>query len=172
MTEAQEQNYDAAYAALSGDPDVTRAYSKMMNLALVIVTSGVLLGLLLWEIAVPLWLGNGQTLGKKLFGLCLVRSDGVKISTVQLLARTILGKFTIETMVPVLVLLFLISGILGLVGIVVLLGLLIGQALCISFTRYHSAIHDLLAGTTVVDMSSQTIFATKEELALWQNQLD
>lgn len=171
MNEAKRQNYDAAYAALTADQDAMYAYNMMLNLTLLITTGGLLLGIMLWEFVIPIWLGNGQTLGKKIFGLCLVRNDGVKMNTMQLFVRTLLGKFTIETMIPVYMLLMLFWGTIDLTGTAIILVLLLGQILCVGLTKTNSAIHDLLAGTVVVDMSSQTIFRSTEDLIAYQKQV-
>lgn len=171
MTEAERLNYDAAYAALIADQEAMYAYNMMLNLTLVITTGGLLLGIMLWEFMIPLWLGNGQTLGKKAFSLCLVREDGVKVNTMQLFVRTLLGKFTIETMIPVYILLMLFWGTIDLTGTMILAVLLLAQAVCVGMTRNHSAIHDLLAGTVVVDMSSQNIFRTTEDLIAYQKRV-
>ncbi len=171
MTEEARQNYDAAYQALIADEQAMYHYNMVINLMLVITTGGILLAILLWEFFLPLWLGNGQTLGKKIFGLCLVRKDGVQVNTMQLFTRTILGKFAIETMIPVYILLMLLWGSLNLTGTLILLGVLFGQILCIALSKTNAAIHDLLAGTVVVDMSSQTIFHSTEELIAYQKQV-
>lgn len=171
MTQEQRLNYDMAYDALIADQEVLYNYNMVIHLTLVITTLALLLGLLLWEFFIPLWLGNGQTLGKRIFSLCLVRNDGVKLNTLQLFARTILGKFTIETMIPVYILLMLFFGAMGLTGTLVLFALLIAQICCLSFTKTNSAIHDLLAGTVVVDKESQTIFRTTEDLIAWQKKV-
>ena len=163
--------YDAAYAALVADADAMYDYNMMLNLSLVITTGGILLAYLLWEFFMPLWLGNGQTLGKKIFGLCLVRNDGVKMNTMQLFTRTLLGKFTIETMIPVYILLMLFWGTMDLTGTLILGALLVGQIVCLSVSRSNGAIHDLLAGTAVVDMASQTIFRSTEDLIAFQKKV-
>lgn len=168
LSDAQRQAYDAAYAALISDGEAMRAYRMMTSLSLVITTFGILLAMLLWEFILPLWMGNGQTLGKKIFGLCLMRADSVQINTMQLFVRTVLGKFTVETMIPVYILLMLFWGTMDLTGTLILAGLLIGQCVCIAVTGSHCAIHDLLAGTVVVDMASQTIFRTTEDLISYQ----
>ena len=171
MTDAERSNYDAAYEALIADEEVLYHYNMTLNLTLVIITGGFLLAYLLWEFFIPLWLGNGQTLGKKIFGLCLVRIDGVQINTLQLFTRTILGKFTIETMIPVYILLMLFWGTMGLGGTLFLMAMGIGQCICVAVTRSHSAFHDLLAGTAVVDMASQTIFRSTEDLIAYQKKV-
>ena len=168
MTEAERGNYDAAYAALIADREAMYAYTMMTNLTLVVTTGALLLGIMLWEFMIPLWLGNGQTLGKKAFSLGLIREDGVQVNTMQLFVRSLLGKFTVETMIPVYILLMLFWGTIDLTGTLILAALLLGQAVCVGVTRNNSALHDLLAGTVVVDLSSQTIFRSREDLIEYQ----
>lgn len=171
MTGAQRGNYDAAYNALVSDDEAMYAYNMMISLTLVIISVGILLAVMLWEFAVPMLFGNGQTLGKKIFSLCLIRNDGVKLNTLQLFTRTLLGKFTIDTMIPVTVSLMLFWGTMDLTGTLILFALLLGQILCLALTKSNSAIHDLLAGTVVVDISSQMIFRTTEDLIAYQKQV-
>ena len=147
------------------------AYNMMLNLSMVITTLGILLAILLWEFAIPVLLGNGQTLGKKIFGLCLVRNDGVKVNSMQLFARTVLGKFTIETMIPVYLLLMLFWGTMDLTGTLMILGLIVAELMVLALTRTNSAIHDLLAGTVVVDITSQMIFRTTEDLIEYKKKI-
>ena len=171
MSDEDRQNYDAAYGALIADGEAMYAYNMMLNLTLVITTLAILLAVLIWEFGIPLRLGNGQTLGKKIFGLCLVRNDGVKLNTMQLFTRTVLGKYTIETMIPVCILLMLFWGTMDLTGTAILLGLGAVQGVLVCFTRNHTPIHDLLAGTVVVDFASQMIFRTTEDLIAFQKQV-
>ena len=72
---------------------------------------------------------------------------------------------------PVYILLMLFWGTLDLTGTLILAGLLVGQCVCVAVTRNNSAIHDLLAGTAVVDMASQTIFRSTGELIDYQKKL-
>ena len=171
MTEEERANYDAAYEALITDEETVYIYNMVLNLSLVITTLGILLAVMLWEFAIPLAFGNGQTLGKKIFGLGVIRNDGVQMNNLQLFTRTLLGKYTIDTMVPVAIVMMLFWGITGLPGTLVLLALLAGQLLCLSLTHTNSAIHDLLAGTVVVDISSQMIFRSTEDLIAYQKKV-
>lgn len=171
MSEAQRQNYDAAYRALTADQDAIYLYNMILHLTLLITTLGILLAILIWEFFVPLLLGNGQTLGKKIFSLCLMRTDGVKVNNLQLFTRAILGKFTIETMIPVYILLMIFLNSMGLAGTLILLGLLIAQAVSLAVTHTNAALHDLLAGTVVVDSASQTIFPTAEARLEYQKKV-
>lgn len=171
MTEEDRQNYDAAYNALIDDEGAMYAYNMMLNLTLVITTIGILLAILLWEFVFPLLIGNGQTVGKKIFSLCLIRNDGVKVNNMQLFTRTVLGKFTIETMIPISILLMLFWGTMDLTGTLILLALAIAEVVSVAVTRTNSALHDLLAGTVVVDISSQMIFRTTEDLIAHKKQV-
>lgn len=171
LSESDRQNYDAAYAALVADQDFLYAYNMSLNLTMVITTIGILLSVIVMEFAVPLLFGNGQTLGKKIFGLGLVRNDGVKVNNLQLFTRTVLGKFTIEIMIPVYILIMIFWGSVGLMGTVILFALAVAQILALGLTRTNSAIHDLLAGTAVVDISSQMIFRSTEDLVAYQKKV-
>ncbi len=171
MTEAERANYNEAYQTLVADEEAMYAYNMMISLSLVIISLGILSAVVIWEFVIPLWLGHGRTLGKKIFGLCLVRNDGVQMNTMQLFTRSILGKYSIETMIPVLIILMIFWGVMGVVGPVVLLSLTIGQVVSVLVTKSNSAIHDLLAGTVVVDYASQMIFPTTEDLIEHQKRI-
>jgi uncharacterized RDD family membrane protein YckC len=147
------------------------AYDMVINLTLTMTTTGILLAYLIWELGIPLMLGNGQTVGKKIFGIGLMRTDGVQINTLQLFTRTVLGKFTIETMIPVYVLLMMFWGTGGLMGTALLVILLAAQIIVVAVTRTNSAIHDLMAGTVMVDIASQMIFRSSGDLIAFQKQL-
>lgn len=171
MSPEERARYDTAYEALTADEAAMYAYNMMLNLSLVIISFSILAAILIWEFLIPMLLGNGQTLGKKIFSLCLVRNDGVQVNTLQLFTRTLLGKFTIDTMIPVYILLMLFWGAIDLTGTMLLTALLIIQCLVPGFSRTNSAIHDLLAGTVVVDISSQMIFRTTEDLIAYKKKI-
>lgn len=170
-TEAQRKNWDDAYQALINDDAAMHAYNMMVNLILIITTAGLLVSMLLCNFVMPLILKNGQTVGKKAFSLGVIRQDGVKMSTLQLFVRTILGQFTLETMIPVYIIIMLLWGTIGMMGPAVLLLLIVAQALCLLITRNNTPMHDLLAGTVVVDISLQKVFASKEELVEYTKKL-
>ena len=164
MSAQQRTAYDTAYEALISDEAVLLTYNKVVNQTMLITSIGILIAMLLLEFLVPLLLKNGQTVGKKCFGIGLIRNDGVQMNNLQLFTRTLLGKYTIGTMIPVYVALLMLLGSMGILGTVILGALLVGQIICISVTRYNCAIQDLLAGTIAVDIASQQIFRSSEEL--------
>ena len=164
MTEAEKANYDAAYEALTADEEAMYAYSMMVNLMLVILSGAILLAMFIFEFAVPMLFGNGQTLGKKIFGIAIMRTDGVKVSGPLMFIRTILGKFTIETMIPVIILFMMFLGTIGIIGPFIFIVLLVLQCIMLVMSKSGRLIHDYLAKTVAVDMSSQMIFDTVEEM--------
>lgn len=164
LSEAERQNWDNAYEALIADEEAMKAYNMTVNLILIMTTAGILVAMLILHLLVPLLLKHGQTVGKKAFALGVVRQDGVKMTTLQLFVRTILGRFTLETMIPVYIILMILWGTVGIIGPAILFVLLIGQLICMGVSRHNAALHDLLAGTVVVDLSSQKVFASTEEL--------
>lgn len=164
LTEEELAVYDTAYEALISDQNAMYAYNMIINLALMIISLSILAAHLVMEFIIPLLLGNGQTLGKKAFSIAVVRTNSVKITPVVLFIRTFLGKYTIETMLPVLVILLLLIGSGGLVALVILAALLVAQIALLIATPTNALIHDKLADTVTVDMTSQMIFATEEDL--------
>ena len=168
MTETELAEYearvDAAEKALSEDVEFVRAWNMVIHMSLLIATFAVLFGVVLMELVAPLMLGNGQTLGKKIFGVALMRVDGVKVTTLQMFVRSILGKFAVELMIPIFLFINLyFNGYINILGIAVLLLLLIAQIVCLVKTGTGSLLHDVMSGTVAVDLASQMIFETKEE---------
>lgn len=171
FTDEQRQNWDDAYQALINDDDAMYAYNMMVNLILVMTTAGILIAMLILHFVIPLILKNGQTVGKKAFSIGLVRQDGVKLNNLQLFVRTLLGQFTLETMIPVYIIIMMLWGTVGIMGPAVLVILIIAQLICVGVTRNNSALHDLLAGTVVVDLSCQKVFDSKEALIEYTQKL-
>lgn len=171
LTEQQIENYQQAYDALNADTEAVHAYNMVLSLTLAIVSLSILLAYVLLEFLVPLWLGNGQTIGKKIFNVALMRTDGVRITPFMLFVRTVLGKYTLETMIPVLILTMLYFGTVGIEGTVVLGLIALMQLVLLFANRTRSVIHDLIACTVAVDNASQMMFDTPEALLDYQKRI-
>ena len=164
MSQEELDQYNTAYEAFIQDEEAMYAYNMIISLMMVITSISVLLAYLVWEFAIPLWLKNGQTLGKKVFSIGLVRSDGVRVTPFMMFVRTVLGKYTIETMIPLLLGLMVFYGAIGLVGPTIILVLLVVQLCMVFANKNRTAIHDFLSHTVVVDLSCQLVFDSEEEL--------
>lgn len=171
MTEEQQEQYKKAYEALTADKEAMKEYVRVFNLTLTIISLSILLAFAATEFIVPICLKNGQTVGKKVFGIGVIRADGVKMNTVMLFVRTFLGKFTIETMIPVLIIILIYFNSIGLMGLIVLCAELLLQIILFFATKTNSLIHDILASTVCVDMASQMIFASEQELIEYKKRL-
>ena len=171
LTEEEQQRFIEGKNALNNDEAYIRNQNMMLSLVLVIISLSPLLALLVWELLIPLLLKNGQTLGKKIFGIGVMRVDGIEVSPVIMFIRTILGKFTVETMIPVIIAIMVLFGGAGILGTISLMGILVLQCGMYLFTQYHAMIHDSLAKTVVVEMSSQLIFKSEQDLIDYKNKL-
>lgn len=163
MSQEQQDQYKVAYDALVSDDEVTYIYNMVLNLTLLITTFGILGAVLLLEFVVPLLLKNGQTLGKKIFGVALMHAEGLKVKPVQMFIRTVLGKFAIEIMIPVYILIMIFFNSIGIISMAVLGGIVVAELLTVVMSRTNNLIHDSIAATVAVDMASQRIFETPEE---------
>lgn len=155
--------YDA-FLMLPPKAEVDRQYSYVFNLLFMMTSLGILLSYIVLEFIIPIILKNGQTVGKKVFGICLVRPDCVKISILSLFARTLLGKYAIETMFPVLLVFMFIFGGIGILAIILLATLALLNIVLFFALKNRTPIHDLIAGTVAADMRLQMIFQSEEEL--------
>lgn len=171
LSEEDKARYEAADKAFAEDDEANYVYGMIINLSLIIVTFSILIAFLLLEFLVPLLFGNGQTVGKKVFGIAVMRTDGVKLSPVLLFARTVLGKYTVETMVPVFIILMISLGLMGIFGTVVILGLLLLQLVLLISTKARTPLHDKLAHTVCVDFASQMIFDSPEALLEYKKRI-
>ena len=161
LPEHVKTQYDQATQALNDALGKDETYTKLRadRVSLVVTDACIVLfiSILLAHFVLPLLLKNGQTLGKKVFGLATVRTNGVKVSPTSLFIRSLVGLYAIETMAVAFFLLIYPVGVIAAILVQVLqIGVMIK-------TPTNSSIHDLLADTVVVDFASQRIFETQEE---------
>ncbi len=171
LTEEEFAAFEQAYESFTKDPEAGRLYSLLVNLSLLIITFAILIAYLLLEFIVPLLFGNGQTLGKKIFGIGVMREDSVQLTPMLLFIRTVLGKYTVETMIPVMIIFMIMFNAIGIVGIAVLALFAVLQIVTICITRGRMPLHDLLAHTVTVDLSSQKIFESPEALLAYKQKI-
>ena len=171
LTPEEKERYEAASKALAEDIEIVEIYTQLMNKTILIVFVSLFFTFVIAEMALPLFLKNGQTLGKKIFGIGVMRTDGVRVSNFQMFVRSIFGKFLMETMIPAFVIFLEMFGVMSGMGIIVTALILIFQVVLLIATKNNSAIHDTLAVTVVVDMQSQMIFDTVEDLIEYKKKL-
>jgi len=165
LSEEEKAKFQETEKRILADDAYARAQSLFVNLSIIIITASILISFLIFEFLIPLLLKNGQTVGKKVFGVAVMRADGVKIPTALLFLRAIVCKFTLETMVPVMALLAAVLFQYWLMAIILVFGILALQVILFLFTKEHTPIHDICTYTVAVDMASQKIFNSPEEKA-------
>lgn len=171
LSEEEKQRYLEADAEFGSNPLVADAYNKLLTLTLLTITFSLLIAYVGLEFVVPIFLKHGRTLGKKIFGLAVMRTNGVKLDGQAHFIRSIIGKYTMETMVPVYIILMIIFGNLGPIGTLMLIAFLILEIAVYATTRTRSTVHDLVSDTVVVDMASQMIFESYDDLMAYKTKL-
>jgi len=171
LPQLEQDKYAQASKEFSEDERIRNVYSVLINLTIIITSISLLIAYVISDVVLPLILKNGQTVGKKVFNIALMRVDGVKVSTFQLFVRAVLGKFTIETMLPVLLVMMMFFGVMGGIALIVVLLLLVLQIVVMSISKTNSAMHDLLAVTVAVDLESQRIFESEAALMEYKQRI-
>jgi uncharacterized RDD family membrane protein YckC len=171
LSEAERARVDEAFAAFAKDEDALYNYNMIIQLIILNISLGIFLGFLCLEFIVPMLFKNGQTIGKKVFGIAVMRLDGIRINGQILFIRSILGKYAVETMIPLMMLAWILLGKAGIMGIIIILLVLVGNLVMMIATRTNSAIHDQLSHTVTVDMSSQLIFDSYDAMLEYKQKL-
>ncbi len=171
LSKEEQQIYADANEIFQKDERVVKAYGLLFGSTVIITAISILLAIIIWEFVVPLFLKNGQTVGKKIFGIAVMRTNGVKVSPIQLFVRSVLGKYTFEIMLPVFSIILVFFGGAGVFGVLMLGIIVIAQIISLIATRRtRQALHDLLADTVTVDFASQLIFDSEEELIKYKEE--
>lgn len=162
LTEEEKAVFDKAFGEFAADEEAIYLYNMLFHLTILTISIGLLLAFSVLEFIVPLIFKNGQTIGKKVFGVAVMRLDHVKITAPFLFVRNILGKYTVETMIPIILLILIVYNLVGFMGPVIILLVLLSNIIMMIATKTNSGIHDMLASTVVVDLASQMIFDSPE----------
>lgn len=164
LSDEDKSRYNEVDRLLKEDHRFVDLYSKILKRVILVVFLSILISFIILELIIPLIFKNGQTLGKKFLGLGVMRTDGVRITHLQVFVRSVLGKFTIETMFPLFLLVFVLFGLMGGIGKFIIVALFIMQIAIMIATKTNSLIHDIFAVTVVVDLQKQKIFDSEAEL--------
>lgn len=139
-------------------------YTLLVNKTTVIVAISLFIAFIGLEFVVPLFLKHGRTLGKKLFGIGVMHTNGVRVRGVSVFVRSILMKYAVETMIPASVILQFLFGSGGMIGIILTFIILASHIIMPLVTKTNSALHDGFSSTVVIDYATQRIFDSEEEL--------
>ena len=163
LPEAELEKYSAAWEALNADEQAMDAVKQKLRIELLAATVGFFVAYVILEVMIPLIFKNGQTVGKKLMGLCVMHKYHVRVGVMQIIYRTILGKYFIETIIPVIMLILSDYGVLGTTASLVLAIIAMTQGFIVLMSQANCGIHDKLFHTVVADFNEQHIFDTLDE---------
>ncbi len=172
LTQEEQQKYVDALTALNEDEGALSALSSVVKIALLSLAVGLFVGYAILEVMLPLIFKNGQTVGKKAMGLCVMHKEHVKVSVMQVIYRAILGKYFVETLVPVVMLLLNTSNTLGMTSSLVLAAIAMTQGFIVLMSQANCGIHDKLFKTVVADFEQQYIFDSLEEKRAYEQELE
>ena len=164
LSPEEQEKYNKANEALAADEEAVSLYRSLMIRYTAAISLSILIVYLLLEFAVPLLFKEGRTVGKKLFGLCVIHTNCVRMEMGALLVRAVVGKYVIETMIPVLSLFMLRMGIYNAAGLMITAVLGVIQLVLFFAGKNRRLIHDYLAQSAVADFQSQPVFASADEL--------
>ena len=170
LPQAEQEEYNKVVELFGKDERVLKTYNTLFYMSIAIISIGLLFGVLVVEFFIPLFLHNGQTVGKKVFGIAVMRTTCVRLKDSVLFIRALFGKYVIELMVPAILIIMIFYGAIGIVGTITIILLLVLQIGVMIATQTNSSIHDLLTDTVVVDMASQQIFDTEEDLLAYKQE--
>ena len=170
LSEEDKLKFQESYNEFFKDERVVYLYSMTTNLILIMVTLGVLFGILIVEFIIPLILKNGQTVGMKVFNICLVKNNCVKVNGIVLFTRSILGMFVVEAMIPLYILILIIFSSANIFMLILLVGIFVLEIGVFFFTENRCLLHDVFAYSVVVDKSLQIIFESEEELIKYKQE--
>ena len=151
--------------------DVYKIAYQCITKIFLIVSLGLFFAFLILEFIIPLCLKNGQTVGKKIFSVGVMQITGVKLSPIALFVRAVLGKYTIETMVPIAIVFVFLFFEPSIVLLIVVLAIFVLQIVLFFVSKRFSLIHDVMSSAVVVDMQSQMIFESAEAMIAYKEDL-
>lgn len=143
--------YHVVLMDLAKRPFLNAAFSQFyLHFYTIPIISNLILSATVFFFIIPLIAKNGETLGKRMFHLCLANKLGYRYRRIQLIPRFLFP------LVVVAVLYFILGINIYFLGAVTLFAL---ASYCLSiFTKKHTSIHDYIAGTIVVDKTHSEIF--------------
>ena len=164
---AQKQKYIYYYALadLTSLPKLQSDYDHYAFLASTLpLVIAIFVTFMIFYFLVPMVFKNGETIGKKVMHTCLVNKLGYQYSRLQLIPRFLAPTFLVIAVI-------FITGFSFWSLLIVSGGLLISYLFAI-FSKNNRALHDIFAGTLVVDARESTWFKNAEEEAKTEQEVE
>ena len=161
----QKYIYYYALADLTSLPKLQSDYDHYAFLASTLpLVIAIFVTFMIFYFLIPMLFKNGETIGKKVMHICLVNKLGYQYHRIQLIPRFLAPTFLIIAVI-------FITGFSFWSLLIVSGGLLISYLFAI-FSKNNRALHDIFAGTLVVDSRESTWFKNAEEEVKTQQEID
>ena len=160
MTQEDKDDYNArvteANKALNEDEYANGLYKKIMTCSLVIILSSFLVACFVLEFIIPLIFGNGQTIGKKIFGIGYMNLSGNKINVFKTAFVSLIKTFGATAFIVSFCLSYfaLVSYEISLVCALGCGVLLLVNVICAIAGKNRRSLVNLLTGTACVDFET------------------
>ena len=157
--------YYYALADLTSLPKLQSDYDHYAFLASTLpLVVAIFVTFMIFYFVIPMVFKNGETIGKKVMHTCLVNKLGYQYNRLQLIPRFLAPTFLIIAVI-------FITGFSFWSLLIVSVGLLISYLFSI-FSKNNRALHDIFAGTLVVDARESTWFKNAEEEAKTEQEIE
>jgi uncharacterized RDD family membrane protein YckC len=157
LSSSQKELYYLADEEIAKDSDLNALYKRITILGISTLTASILLSCIISELIIPLFLKNGQTLGKKAFGIALTDKSSRKIKNSALFIRAMLGKFLLGYFLFALCIYMTLFGIFTPFPSLILILVFFFNAILCLLTKNKISLADILSGTVVCDLECQII---------------
>lgn len=148
--------YNEVKERFNNDAVAVNLEYKSETCAFASISTGCLLSLIVIDFVLPLLFKNGRTIGGIMMKVGLISKKGIKISNVQLFARCIIGRYIIETIIPII-----LWALYGVVGVFVFC---IGLVFIITLSPNHQLPHNIVSNILTCDQNLQYYAISKEDL--------
>lgn len=172
LSQADKDKYENAWTEMDEDPAARNTLNMIVLTRIIALGVGTLLGYLILEVLLPLVFKNGQTLGKKALGLCVMHKDHVRVGVMQVILRAVVGKYFVGTLIPLVLLMVPNFSIWIISGSTIVAVIAMAQAFIVLMSQANCGIHDKLFHTVVADFNQQYIFDTLEERRAYDAELE
>lgn len=146
------------------NPEMKESYLNELRYTLLSWSVGSVVAVTLVEFVAPIIMKNGQSVGKKIFKIGVIKKNGVRFNNVNLLIRGILGKLTVETLIPVILIYSFIYTSNVLLSALTIFLIIIGELILLFATKNKTFFHDLIGSSVVIDLSNQKIYESIKEI--------
>lgn len=158
-----QKKYNEALLDLNDNKQAMASYAQQFKINMLAAMVGLFVAFVILEVMIPLILKNGQTVGKKIMGLCVMHKYHVRVGFMQIIYRSILGKYFIGTLIPVAMLIMKNYGVMGTTASLIMAVIAMVQGFIVLMSQANCGIHDKLFNTVVADFKQQYIFDTWDE---------